>query len=214
MVGTTAVVWPLHLDCKTHCEQYHCDAGRARTRYAFACVCALQRPSPEPPTNADPPPAGNVVGLAPSPLLLAAYGWRGMFLVFGALGVPLLLMWLRVVPDAPSAATPSNLQPGQAGPGAGAAAAASAFRKDVTVMQLLTSTATWAIIVANVVNHFGYFIYLSWMPTYFRTVGRAGGTSSTRVQYRSIFRVPWGGSWGAVRPGRALENAWRGRDSA
>lgn len=28
-------------------------------------------------------PAGNLVGLALSPLLLAAYGWRGMFLVFG-----------------------------------------------------------------------------------------------------------------------------------
>ncbi|GIM12297.1 hypothetical protein Vretimale_15667 [Volvox reticuliferus] len=32
---------------------------------------------------------------------------------------------------------------------------------------MLASSATWAIIAVNVVNHFGYFIYLNWMPAYF-----------------------------------------------
>ncbi|GFH23432.1 MFS domain-containing protein [Haematococcus lacustris] len=31
----------------------------------------------------------------------------------------------------------------------------------------VVAAATWAIIVVNVINHFGYFIYLNWMPTYF-----------------------------------------------
>ena len=31
---------------------------------------------------------------------------------------------------------------------------------EVGVTQLLSSTATWAIIIVNIVNHFGYFIYL------------------------------------------------------
>jgi cyanate permease len=31
----------------------------------------------------------------------------------------------------------------------------------------MSRSATWAIIVVNIVNHFGYFIYLNWMPTYF-----------------------------------------------
>jgi hypothetical protein len=35
---------------------------------------------------------------------------------------------------------------------------------------LLRERATWAIIIANFVNHFNYFIYLNWMPMYFNKV--------------------------------------------
>ena len=45
--------------------------------------------------------AGNLVGLFLSPLLLATLGWRGLFFVFGALGLPLLAVWLAVVPKPP-----------------------------------------------------------------------------------------------------------------
>ncbi len=57
--------------------------------------------------------AGNLLGLVVSPLLLAAVGWRSMFLLFGVLGVPLLLLWNRVVPSAAEAAamTPSGPSP-------------------------------------------------------------------------------------------------------
>ena len=34
-------------------------------------------------------------------------------------------------------------------------------------LKLLSSKAVWAIIVVNFVNHWGYFIYLNWMPSYF-----------------------------------------------
>ncbi len=44
------------------------------------------------------PPAGNLVGLALSPFLLARLGWRGLFVIFGAVGFPLLALWLAVVP--------------------------------------------------------------------------------------------------------------------
>ena len=37
----------------------------------------------------------------------------------------------------------------------------------VGTLKLLSSKATWAIIVVNFVNHWGYFIYLNWMPSYF-----------------------------------------------
>ena len=37
--------------------------------------------------------AGNLAGLALSPLLLVKYGWRSIFYVFGALGLPLLALW-------------------------------------------------------------------------------------------------------------------------
>ena len=41
------------------------------------------------------------MGLFLSPLLLATLGWRGLFFVFGALGLPLLAAWLAIVPKPP-----------------------------------------------------------------------------------------------------------------
>jgi len=41
------------------------------------------------------------VGLFLSPLLLATLGWRGLFFVFGALGLPLVAAWLAIVPKPP-----------------------------------------------------------------------------------------------------------------
>ncbi len=39
--------------------------------------------------------------------------------------------------------------------------------RDVSLGELLSLPAVWAIVVANFVNHWGYFIYLNWMPSYF-----------------------------------------------
>lgn len=103
--------------------------------------------------------AGNLLGLVASPLLLASYGWRALFLWFGFLGAPLLSIWLSVVP-------------GQATPSPPSQAAGGERRRRPGMLDLLGSSATWAIIVVNIVNHWGYFIYLNWMPSYFyRSLG-------------------------------------------
>lgn len=43
--------------------------------------------------------SGNLVGLLVSPLVLAAVGWRPLFYMYGLLGLPLLLLWMKMVPD-------------------------------------------------------------------------------------------------------------------
>ncbi|CAG9465270.1 unnamed protein product [Pedinophyceae sp. YPF-701] len=107
--------------------------------------------------------SGNLVGLVLSPLILQTLGWQWLFLIFGLLGAPLLLMWQKVVPEVPRAEAP--------GGGAGAA--------QPSLAQLLRSPAVWAIAAANTVNHWGYFFYLNWMPTYFtRALGLDMGASS------------------------------------
>mmetsp|Transcript_17093 Transcript_17093/g.29254 ORF Transcript_17093/g.29254 Transcript_17093/m.29254 type:complete len:305 (-) Transcript_17093:149-1063(-) len=131
--------------------------------------------------------AGNLLGLILSPILLITFGWRALFLVFGMLGGPLLAMWMAVVPNHPPASIPgappqtgsttSSSGSGAASFGRGSGAirfgrgtggsAVSTPVKGVSVGQMLSKSATWAIIVVNVVNHWGYFIYLNWMPTYF-----------------------------------------------
>eukprot|EP00873_Tetraselmis_striata_P029954 jgi/Tetstr1/450218/TSEL_037256.t1 len=101
---------------------------------------------------------GNLVGLALTPFLLQVIGWRGVFIAFGLLGVPMLLMWQACVPrQDPQAATPAQ------------AAAGSAGARDVSVMEMLSKRAVWAIVIVNFINHWGYFIYLNWLPSYFNT---------------------------------------------
>lgn len=129
---------------------------------------------------------GNLVGLFLSPLLLSKLGWRGLFFVFGALGLPLLAAWLAIVPKPPQ---PMGVQktesppvepqskiamspvPGEvlekAAPPAKQATPDPHPVAKVGTLKLLSSKATWAIIVVNFVNHWGYFIYLNWMPSYF-----------------------------------------------
>ena len=55
----------------------------------------------------------------------------------------------------------------------GAAAAASPSSSSIGVKELLSKSATWAIIIVNIVNHWGYFIYLNWMPSYFNAVSES-----------------------------------------
>ena len=52
-------------------------------------------------------------------------------------------------------------------PPAGQTAQDTSLAGQVGIAKLLSSKATWAIIVVNFVNHWGYFIYLNWMPSYF-----------------------------------------------
>lgn len=140
---------------------------------------------------------GNLVGLILSPLLLLSYGWRGLFYVFGLLGLPLLLFWLKVVPDSPTvraetggqqtslagaAAASGKASPAEVGTGeAMEATVPPSVGSDVSIARMLSSSATWAIVVVNVVNHFGYFIYLNWMPTYFNKVRWGGPEAAPRV---------------------------------
>jgi predicted MFS family arabinose efflux permease len=80
------------------------------------------------------------VGLLLSPLILQRYGWRALFYLFGLAGAPLLALWMLVVPNTPPA-NPSSA----GGSGSGSAAGGSS----VTLRQLMSKRATWAIIIAN-----------------------------------------------------------------
>jgi ACS family sodium-dependent inorganic phosphate cotransporter/ACS family sodium-dependent inorganic phosphate cotransporter-like MFS transporter 9 len=125
--------------------------------------------------------SGNLVGLALSPLLLAAFGWRALFYVFGFLGLPLLALWLAVVPG-----KGEDKQGAGAGGATTPTAAAPPQQPAPSVARLLSSRHTWAIVIVNFVNHWGYFIYLNWMPSYFaRTLGLGVAASS------ALSFLPW-----------------------
>ena len=114
--------------------------------------------------------SGNLVGLLLSPILIQQYGWRSLFYVFGAMGIPLLYIWSLVVPDQRREGVISE----------------QGSTEPVSLTKMLRTKAVWAIITANIVNHWGYFIYLNWMPTYFYKVL---GMDLRASSFMSI--VPW-----------------------
>ena len=124
--------------------------------------------------------SGNLLGLLASPPLLAAAGWRGLFYVASAAGAPLLAAWLALVPRR---RRKQGGKEGGAGPAAAAAAGAPApplasprtpsdptTLPPPTIPNFLRSRAVWAIIAANVANHWGYFVFLNWLPSFFAGV--------------------------------------------
>ena len=96
---------------------------------------------------------------------MAAFGWRYVFYTFGALGVPLLVAWLTLVPRksaGPAIPSFASKQPGDdptaagaIGSGGQAAAVGAVPQQRVTALGLMSKSATWAIIIINIVNHWG-----------------------------------------------------------
>ncbi|MEW5317340.1 MAG: hypothetical protein WDW38_008645 [Sanguina aurantia] len=111
--------------------------------------------------------SGNLLGLLLSPLILMNFGWRALFYTFGLCGVPLLLLWMAVVPGKEQQQQQLERRVVCRKSRRGSRDVSGSSGADVTIGQLLSSRATWAIILVNIVNHWGYFIYLNWMPTYF-----------------------------------------------
>ncbi|WIA32968.1 hypothetical protein OEZ86_006131 [Tetradesmus obliquus] len=148
--------------------------------------------------------SGNLVGLVLSPLILVTFGWKALFYTFGLLGLPLMAVWLAIAPkpnkaaaaaaaggDSTAEALQQQQQQQQQGSDASNSSSSSSSSSSgqgeaVSVWQLLSHRATWAIIIVNIVNHWGYFIYLNWMPSYF---SKALGFDLRSSSFLSL--VPW-----------------------
>ncbi|PWA97546.1 phosphate transporter 4,2 [Artemisia annua] len=131
---------------------------------------------------------GNVVGLVLTPIVMASVGLSGPFYLFSSLGLLWLTTWTLGVTndpqDSPSISS-SELRLIQAGK---SKAPPPLKKGELPPLRLLLSKMpTWAIIFANVTNNWGYFVLLSWMPVYFKTV------FNVNLKQAAWFSaVPWG----------------------
>ncbi|KAI3750518.1 hypothetical protein L2E82_21157 [Cichorium intybus] len=130
---------------------------------------------------------GNVVGLVLTPIVMSSVGLSGPFILFASLGLLWLTTWtLRVTNDPQESQTISQselrlIQDGKSN--------ATPLKKGEfpPLRLLLSKMPTWAIIFANVTNNWGYFVLLSWMPVYFKTV------FNVNLKQAAWFSaVPWG----------------------
>lgn len=112
---------------------------------------------------------GNVMSFLATPVIMSMIGINGSFALFALLGFVWLSAWVVGVTNDPRDSpliSQAELRLIQAGK----KDSSTEPRKFLPVRQLLSKLPTWAIIVANVVNNWGYFVLLSWMPVYFKTV--------------------------------------------
>ncbi|XP_020571138.1 probable anion transporter 3, chloroplastic [Phalaenopsis equestris] len=117
---------------------------------------------------------GNVMGFLATPVLAATVGISGSFGVFGLMGFLWLSMWAAGVANDPRESeviSIEELRLIEKGKGKGKGCCEEGGRREFPpVGFLLSKLPTWAIILANVANNWGYFVLLSWMPVYFKTV--------------------------------------------
>ncbi|KAK4730482.1 hypothetical protein R3W88_023470 [Solanum pinnatisectum] len=130
---------------------------------------------------------GNVVGLVLTPLFMTSVGISGPFILFASLGLLWLTTWISRVTNDPqesNSITKAELRLIQAGK----SDSPSLKKGELPPLRLLLSKMpTWAIIFANVTNNWGYFVLLSWMPVYFKTV------FNVNLKQAAWFSaVPWG----------------------
>jgi predicted MFS family arabinose efflux permease len=111
---------------------------------------------------------GNLVGLALSPAIIAAQGWPALFLTFGCLGIPLLVLWWVFTPRSVTSnmASAKSAQE-QANSNSISSDTVAYSKSSPSLASFLRHKPVQAIIIANFVNHWGYFVYLSWIPSYF-----------------------------------------------
>ncbi|CAA6656753.1 unnamed protein product [Spirodela intermedia] len=116
---------------------------------------------------------GNVLSLLVSPVLMSRTGIQGPFLLFSAVGFLWLSVWAVCMVDDPATADHTS-----DGGGGGDL---------LPLRHLLSKMPSWAIIFANITNNWGYFVLLTWMPVYFKTVF---GADLKEAAWFSA--VPWG----------------------
>lgn len=112
---------------------------------------------------------GNLLGLVLTGWIIQAFGgWRAPFFSFAAAGALVLAAWAAVPESGRPAASRADEETRPACGGAGAPIPAHH-----SVASLLRSRAVRTLLYLNAINNWGYFLYLSWMPSFFyRTFGR------------------------------------------
>ncbi|XP_051143803.1 probable anion transporter 4, chloroplastic isoform X2 [Andrographis paniculata] len=117
---------------------------------------------------------GSAIGLTLSPILMSQGGIYGPFVIFGLSGYLWVVVWLAATSSTPDRSTQISsyelryIQSGSSRP--------SLPKKQKTgnvvppFRRLLSKLPTWSLIVANAMHSWGFFVILSWMPVYFKTI--------------------------------------------
>ena len=109
-------------------------------------------------------PAGTLTALLATGLIVNSLGWPAVFYLFGGLGFVWVAVWFLRATESPethprvSAAEVELIRAGRAG-GKGTA--------KVPWRELFSKAPVWALIVNHFCFNWGFYVLLSWLPSYF-----------------------------------------------
>ena len=112
-------------------------------------------------------PAGTVLGLTVSGLLVAAYGWQENFYIFGAVGLVFAGIWFWLVHGTPASHPAISAEERTLLAGLGSE---HHEQPPVPWGRLLRMKPVWAIIINHTTTTWSLYLMLTWMPSYFRDV--------------------------------------------
>ncbi|XP_078436422.1 phosphate transporter 4;3 isoform X2 [Wolffia australiana] len=119
---------------------------------------------------------GSAIGLLLSPVIMSKAGVFGPFVIFGLFGFLWVLVWvsgIRTSPNTHPQISKYELEYIMAGrPQRETAKAAKSAGLFPPIRRLLSKMPTWALILANAMHSWGFFVNLSWMPLYFNMIYR------------------------------------------
>lgn len=128
-------------------------------------------------------PLGTVGALFLTPVIVLAWGWPWVFYLFGLLGFIWFVFWYFFATDSPE--THPTIHPVEL-----------QFihdnrppipKNETTPWGLLLAKApTWAIIINHFCSNWGFYVILTWLPTYFK---QALGVDMSKVGLYTI--LPW-----------------------
>lgn len=118
---------------------------------------------------------GSAIGLTLSPILMSQAGIFGPFVIFGLSGFLWLLVWVSATsssPDRSPQISKFELRYIQSKSSVPSLSKSQPETRKVVppFRRLLSKLPTWSLIVANAMHSWGFFVILSWMPIYFKTI--------------------------------------------
>ncbi|EPS69350.1 hypothetical protein M569_05413, partial [Genlisea aurea] len=115
---------------------------------------------------------GSAIGLMLSPVLMSKGGIFGPFVIFGLSGFLWVLVWISAISSTPDLC--SQISSYELRYIKNNKTAVTSPSKSTSVVppfkSLLSKLPTWSLIVANAMHSWGFFVILSWMPIYFKTI--------------------------------------------
>lgn len=117
--------------------------------------------------NASGIPLGTVAALFFTPWIVTTWGWPAVFYYFGALGFLWYGFWYFFASDSPE--THPSISPAEVA-AIRANTPSPPKNENIPWGLLLSKAPVWAIIINHFCSNWGFYVILTWLPTYFTQV--------------------------------------------